>query len=219
MNPIQSFFVGGLVGAIVVASAIFVIQAQDALIEPVLEAPGTVTSAPGTVAPISTPAPDPATPTPPPTLVSDRDPLRIDGIGGLTIGMTVEQAENAGGYPISVSSDFSEECRIAQMIGGPLDLSLMLSNGLVVRIDVYNRSRIRTVAGLVIGDPVSRVRDLYGAAITEEPHPYLGQRGSYLIYRPEGVAGQLMIFETDSGRVTSFRSGYEAQVRYIEGCA
>jgi hypothetical protein len=47
----------------------------------------------------------------------------------------------------------------------------------------------------------------------------LGDRGSYLIFDPEPEDGLLIIFETNRRSVTSFRSGFDQQVRYIEGCA
>ncbi len=151
--------------------------------------------------------------------LSETDPLRVDGIGGIAMGMTVKEAEAAAGLRIRVPSDFGKGCQIAEVIGGPPDLSLMLSDGVVVRIDVFGRSSVRTVAGVGVGKMDDDVFRLYGAAVTEEPHPYLYDRGSYLVYTPEAAGGHLLIFETKAGQVTSFRSGYEEQVRYKEGCA
>ncbi len=214
-------FAAGVLGGAGITALLFLIFSQDA--EPTVPEPS------GQVIVVST-APVPATLAPPPTPtvtltpgiasgLSESDPLRFDGIGGLAVGMTVEQAEAATGFQIRIFSDFSEECGIAEPIGGPPNLSLMLSNGVVVRVQVYERSNIVTEAGVGIGDTDSDVLDVYGTAVTEEPHPYLADQGSYLVYKPDGAPGFLVIFETQNHRVTSFRSGYEEQVRYIEGCA
>jgi hypothetical protein len=95
----------------------------------------------------------------------------------------------------------------------------MFSRRVLVRIDVGNQSAIETDTGIGVGDPISEVEDAYGDELERELHPYLGDRGSYLIFDPEPENGLLIIFETNRRSVTSFRSGFDQQVRYIEGCA
>jgi hypothetical protein len=89
----------------------------------------------------------------------------------------------------------------------------------LVRIDLGTDSAIETDTGIGAGDPISEVEDAYGDELERQPHPYLGDRGSYLIFDPEPEDGLLIIFETNRRIVTSFRSGFDEQVRYIEGCA
>ena len=151
--------------------------------------------------------------------MTEADQLRIAGLGPMTIGMHLNDVERATGMEVDVSSDFSPQCRYGQLAGGPQDLLLMFSRRVLVRIDIGAESAIETDTGIGVGDPISKVEDAYGDGLQSEPHPYLGDRGSYLIFDPEPEEGLLMIFETNRNRVTSFRSGFDEQVRYIEGCA
>lgn len=153
------------------------------------------------------------------TPVTEADELRIAGLGPMTIGMHVNDVERATGMEVDVSSDFSPQCRYGQLVGGPHDLFLMFSRRVLVRIDIGIESAIETDTGIGVGDPISKVQDAYGDELQSEPHPYLGDRGSYLIFDPESDDGLLIIFETNRRSVTSFRSGFDEQVRYIEGCA
>jgi hypothetical protein len=133
--------------------------------------------------------------------------------------MDVNDVERATGMEVDISSDFSPQCRYGQLVGGPNDLFLMFSRRVLVRIDVGTGSAIETDTGIGVGDPISEVEDAYGDELQREPHPYLGDRGSYLIFDPEPEDGFLIIFETNRRSVTSFRSGFDEQVRYKEGCA
>ena len=180
----------------------------------------TPTEPTGSPSPTTTPTPSP-TPTPDDrfTGLEDDDPLRLDGIGGVVVGMTVEQAEQVTGHQIRVSSDFTDACRYAQPVGGPRHLSFMVSYGRIVRVDVGRGSPIETLSGIGIGAPEEEVLGTYPDQIEVQPHPYLMDRGSYLVFHPRQDTELLLIFETDRGKVTSFRSGFAEQVRYIEGCA
>ncbi len=133
--------------------------------------------------------------------------------------MRVNDVERATGMEVDISSDFSPQCRYGQLVGGPHDLFLMFSERVLVRIDIGTESAIETDTGIGVGDPISEVEDAYGVELEREPHPYLGDRGSYLILDPEPEDGLLIIFETNQRSVTSFRSGFDEQVRYKEGCA
>ena len=153
------------------------------------------------------------------TPVTEADELRIDGLGSMTIGMHVNDVERATGMEVDISSDFNPQCRYGQLVGGPNDLFLMFSRRVLVRIDIGTESAIETDKGIGVGDPISEVEDAYGDELKREPHPYLGDRGSYLIFDADAEDGLLIILETNRRSVTSFRSGFDQQVRYVEGCA
>ena len=153
------------------------------------------------------------------TPVTEADELRIDGLGSMTIGMHVNDVERATGMEVDISSDFDPQCRYGRLVGGPHDLFLMFSRRVLVRIDIATESAIETDTGIGVGDPISEAEDAYGDELQREPHPYLGDRGSYLIFDPDPEDGLLIIFETNRRSVTSFRSGFDEQVRYKEGCA
>ena len=225
MNRIATFVIGFVLGGAVVGGAIYLSDTQDDSTPGPIAQPGVSVSLPaedsptpassGTDDPDASPTPTAAVATP----VTEADELRIDGLGSMTIGIRVNDVERATGMEVDVSSDFSPQCRYGQLVGGPDDLFLMFSRRVLVRIDAGNESAIETVTGIGVGDPISEVEDAYGDELERELHPYLGDRGSYLIFDPEPEDGFLIIFETNRRSVTSFRSGFDEQVRYVEGCA
>jgi hypothetical protein len=217
VNRVAALVIGFILGGAVVGGAIYLSDTQDQSTSGPTEQPqvsGSPASS-GTGDPFPSPTPTAAVATP----VTEADELRIDGLGSMTIGMHVIDVERATGMAVDISSDFSPECRYGRLVGGPDDLFLMFSRRVLVRIDVGNESAIETDTGIVVGDPISEVEDAYGDELKREPHPYLGDRGSYLIFDPEPEDGLLIIFETNLRSVTSFRSGFDQQVLYKEGCA
>jgi hypothetical protein len=203
VNKIGALLIGFVLGGVVVGGLMYVSDTQDE----------------STSGPIEHPEASPTTTAALPTPVTEGDELRIDGLGSMTIGMHVDDVERATGMEVDVSSDFSPQCRYGQLVDGPRDLFLMLSRRELVRIDVGSDSAIQTDTGIGVGDPISAVEDAYGDELERELHPYLGDRGSYLIFDPEPEDGFSIIFETNRRSVTSFRSGFDEPVRYVEGCA
>jgi hypothetical protein len=203
VNRIVALILGFVLGGVVVGGVMYLSDTQDD----------------STSGPIEHPEASPTTTAAVPTPVTEADELRIDGLGPMTIGMHVSEVERATGMEVDISSDFSPQCRYGQLIDGPRDLFLMFSRRVLVRIDIGSDSVIQTDTGIGVGDPISAVGSAYGDELERELHPYLGDRGSYLIFDPEPEDGLLIIFETNRRSVTSFRSGFDEQVRYIEGCA
>ena len=225
MNKFVALMIGFVFGGVVVGVAIYLSDTQDDSTSGPIDQPEVSGSIPAedSPTPASSGTGDPnASPTataPVATPVTEADELRIDGLGPMTIGMHVNDVEGATGMEVDISSDFSPQCRYGQLVGGPHDLFLMFSRRVLVRIDIGTESAIQTDTGIGVGDPISEVEDAYGDELEHELHPYLGDRGSYLLFDPEPEDGLLIIFETNRRSVTSFRSGFDEQVRYIEGCA
>jgi hypothetical protein len=90
----------------------------------------------------------------------------------------------------------------------------------VVRIDVF-KAGIRTANGVGVGDTEDDVKRKYPGRITTEPHHYAPETGHYLNYDPPDRADRNfgMVFETDKGKVTSFRTGTLAAIALVEGCS
>ncbi|HEX8391202.1 MAG TPA: hypothetical protein VF665_02500, partial [Longimicrobium sp.] len=100
----------------------------------------------------------------------------------------------------------------------PAGLRAMTEAGRVVRLDV-DSSTLATAEGARVGDPETRIRQLYAGRVTEGPHKYV-PGGKYLTVRPaDADTTHLLVFETDGGRVTRFRAGLRPQVEYVEGCS
>jgi hypothetical protein len=99
------------------------------------------------------------------------------------------------------------------------DLGVMFFHRRVVRIDI-NGPSIRTASGAGVGDTEDGVKSLYSGLITVQPHHYI-ENGHYLNYKPRDPAQQKygMVFETENGKVTSFRTGTHEAIALVEGCA
>lgn len=154
--------------------------------------------------------------------------LRMDGIGPLRVGMTVDEARAAmGGDFRQRAVDGSEPitdpdagCGYAQSGRLPAGVGVMLERGRVVRVEVVDSaSPVATVEGARIGDTEARIQQLYAGRVTVGPHKYTD--GHYLTVRPAQPSDttHLIVFETDGKVVERFRAGQKPQVEYVEGCA
>jgi hypothetical protein len=94
----------------------------------------------------------------------------------------------------------------------------MVTHGTVARIEIDSAS-IRTGLGVVVGDPESRVRDLYGSRLTVQPHKY-DPNGRYLIVHSSAPSDSTheIVFETNGDVVTKYRAGRVPEVEWVEGC-
>lgn len=147
------------------------------------------------------------------------DGVTEKGMGELRAGMSVPRAEaivrSTLGPPPGVDS---AQCRMARWDGAPPGVSLMIEGGNIVRIDVDSGS-MPTAAGARVGDPESRVLELYAPRVDVGPHKYIAD-GHYLTVRPADPADSAfrLIFETDGKQVTRFRAGQRPQVEHVERC-
>jgi len=146
--------------------------------------------------------------------------LAIDGIGPIRVGMTIQQAEVSARTRLLSVGTHEESCWIVLPQGGPRDISFMVINGEIARVDVSGNSRITTISGAKIGDSEDRIKSLYLGQIRVTPHKYV-QGGHYLTFVPTDSSDRQyrMVFETDGRRVKWMRSGRLPEVEYVEGCA
>lgn len=160
-----------------------------------------------------------------------KSPVRLDGIGPVIMGMTLDEATAAVGRRVAVdqdsliSGDDTDLCGFAVVDGGPEELSFMVNRDRprdewrIVRLDVSDDGTIATVGGIRVGSTEEDVRRVYGNAIKTEPHAYTGPQGHYMILDGDGPGGMKLLFETDGTKVLTYRSGLEGAVDAIEGCA
>jgi len=159
-----------------------------------------------------------------PVGLDDSSKLSLRGLGPVEGGMSLAEAEEAAGVPLTyeVSPAGFGDCGYASPPPGlGLDeVSFMVLDGRIARADVYGPP-IATVSGVRVGDPESAVMAVYGDQIRVEPHPYAYPNGHYMIVEPTSDAdsGYRLIFETDGTVVTRMRSGLADAVDLIEGCA
>lgn len=139
-----------------------------------------------------------------------------DGIGAIRVGMTADELRSAVG-DIS-GANVTADCSYVRPSSAPPGVSVMLARGQVARVDV-DSAGVRTDAGVAVGDSASRISDAYAARVTAMPHKYV-PGGQYLTVRSTSPAdtSRRMVFETENGRVTRFRTGRVPEVEWIERC-
>lgn len=145
--------------------------------------------------------------------------------GPLQIGMSISEARRVLGDPQAYLSYLDKEpdnspCAYMETSAVPRGVGLMFQKGRLVRIDV-SEPGIRTASEIGVGDTEEAVQRRYPGRLTVEPHFYTPETGHYLKYRPVNAADRDygMVFETNNGRVTMFRTGTLAAVALIEGCS
>jgi hypothetical protein len=144
--------------------------------------------------------------------------VRVDGAGPLKVGMkfdTVNQilGDHMERPPVEVRG--SSDCFYVRPADDPR-IMLMFVDDVLRRVDAQEEG-VSSERGVRVGDPVARVRQIYGEAVQEERHAYSDSE-RYLTIRTGG--GQYAIrFETDKGRIAWLYSGYWTQVQWIEACS
>lgn len=144
--------------------------------------------------------------------------LGFSKYGPIKIGMTEKKAIKIFKGKLStalIPGEKPEPCHYLYPNGKDFNLGFMIENGLITRIDIHDK-KISTTKGIRIGDSVSKVKKAYGSKLTVEPHFYIGKAGSYLKIKLGKGFGY--VFETDAGKVTTFRAGIFSSIEYVEGC-
>jgi hypothetical protein len=138
--------------------------------------------------------------------------VRQDGVGPVKIGMSLQQLNVALHEKFAMPQDKEDKgCFYVTSTLHP-QVSFMIENRHVVRVDV-DKSGVTTTAGVQVGDSEEHVKQVYGSPLKVEPNHYTDghyltvQRGNY------GVR-----FETDEGKVSTFYAGTSEAIQYIEGC-
>jgi hypothetical protein len=134
-------------------------------------------------------------------------------------GMTVEEASRAAGVTLTSRDSIpGSTCKYMRWPDGPTGVLLMALDNRIVRIDVVEPN-IATAEGVRVGETAARVKELYAGRVVETPHKYTN--GTYLTVKSVANSDSLyrLVFETDSGKVTRFRSGLLPAVEWVEGCS
>ncbi|MGH9226002.1 MAG: hypothetical protein ACRD2W_19940 [Acidimicrobiales bacterium] len=168
---------------------------------------------------VDNPAPPTATM---PELLSEASRLRLDGIGPVVVGMSLEEASAATGQDIRIDprTDLGRGCAHATAEGGPEGLQFMVVDGRIARVEVVP-GPVRTVSGVGVGSTQAEVLAAYPDRIRVQANPYSGHLGGKdLIYVPDASSEHLsLLFEVLDGLVMRFRSGWLPAVMAPEGCS
>ena len=101
-----------------------------------------------------------------PRLITGATPLRLDGIGAIRIGMRLHDAIKATGMKFTdpkkyEATDDTNACTYVSFRDGPRDVSFMLLNGVIARIDVLDKATNATTEGARIGTREADIRKIY----------------------------------------------------------
>ena len=152
--------------------------------------------------------------------LSTKSKIAIDGIGPITVGMTVEEASQAGEVKLVQQASGGEEygCLI-YYAEGIKNLWFMVTEDKIARVDTVS-PQITTFSGVKVGDSLEKVMSVYGNKIQLKTHEYI-PGGKYAIFVPKDASDNnyRVIFDIDAeGKITGFRAGKLPEVGYIEGC-
>lgn len=142
--------------------------------------------------------------------VNQLGPVQI-GINREELGLLVGELEQQKGD--------GEGCVYFSPLNGEKDVSFMLFEGRLVRIDVYSR-RTETLSGLRVGDSAERIKQIYADNVKimdQEDNP-----SGELLYLTSGkpeFRNYRLVFEVNHGIVTDYRLGLLPYVNWKGGCA
>ena len=148
--------------------------------------------------------------------LSPSDRVGFAGVGAVRVGMSLEELRRAAGDVVLDTLGGDGNCAYASLPERRWGISWMLIDGRVARTDIDDRG-FATVSGIRVGDPQAKVLEVYRGRVRVERHHYV-ETGSYLtVDSADGKSA--LVFETDAGRVTSYRIGRLPEAYYVEGCS
>lgn len=142
--------------------------------------------------------------------------VSTSGIGPVQFGMTLNVVGRALNDSALAASENHQSCAYVRPKGMPKGASLMVSNGIVVRVDV-DSAGVLTDTGLGVGDSEVAVLVRNSGRARIESNKYNALAHNLIVSNPTDP-GKLMIFETDGRSIKQFRAGMRAAVELVERC-
>jgi hypothetical protein len=142
--------------------------------------------------------------------------VSTSGIGPVQFGMTLGDVARALNDPALATSRPRESCAYVHPKDMPPGASLMVSNGVVVRVDV-DSTGVLTETGLGVGDSEVAVLVRNSGRARIESNKYNALAHNLIVSDPTDP-GHLMIFETDGRSIKHYRAGTRSAVELVERC-
>ncbi|MCX7174460.1 MAG: hypothetical protein NT159_11185 [Proteobacteria bacterium] len=146
--------------------------------------------------------------------------LGFDGIGPLKIGMRFDEVNRLVGNTLGRTDPglrASPRCEQIPLETRP-GIALMFFDDILQRVDVYKKNGQaggRTERGVNIGDPISRVLDVYRNVIMDH-REYVEEEYSLTVRSANGK--RAIRFLTYEGKIEIFYGGEFGAVNLMEGC-
>ncbi|WP_293102267.1 hypothetical protein [Moorena sp. SIOASIH] len=153
--------------------------------------------------------------------LSTKSKIAINGIGPITVGMTVKEASQAGQVKLVQQTSGGEErgCLFYDPEGIE-NIGFMVTEGKIARVYISS-PEISTLSGVKVGDNLEKVMSVYGKKIEIYPHVYV-PGGKYALFVPTDSSDKnyRVMFEANAeGKVVGISAGKLPEVRYLEGCS
>jgi hypothetical protein len=150
--------------------------------------------------------------------LSDASRLRVDGLGPVAVGMTLEEMKWSSGVKLVKHASDHGSCQRWLPAGAKRSPTFTLLKGRVARIEVFGDSVIKTDRDLGIGAPQDALVRLYeGGNVTR--HTYLPNGWFYIAPLRSEHVDFGFTFETSKGKIVGMRAGRADVVVKPEGCA
>ena len=143
--------------------------------------------------------------------------VSLSGIGPIRFGMPVADVARVLNDPALLPRGRDASCRYVRPKGLPRGAALMISGGIVVRLDVDSAGTI-TESGLGVGDSEVAVLVRNSGRTRIASNKYRGPLAHDLVVTSPTDAAHLMIFETDGRSIRAYRAGNRAAVQLVERC-
>jgi hypothetical protein len=148
-----------------------------------------------------------------PALTDDVE-VTTAGIGDVTWGMTVDEAQLAVGTALVRQDGGTETCWVVVPAEAPEGISFIVNEGEVERVDIA-AAGIETPSGAGVGMTEAALQELFPDQLTAADTE--GGRSFTFVPNDPGEAELRIVFETDGSVVTSYRAGRSPIVEAI-GC-
>lgn len=165
--------------------------------------------------------PPPVTTAPPdadeygPPQLSAGSPVSTAGLGAVTFGLTVAQAQEAAGTAM-IAQGAESDCYRVVAHRGPEGVTFLVHEGTIERVDI-DSGPVTTRSGVGIGTAESTVIDLFGDKIQRQSRP---DGSTDLLFVPvdAGDRNYRVVFNVANGAVLSFKAGKIPMVLTDTGC-